>query len=182
VLGGTSLGVAVCSHRVVSTVLDRPHSAYYSAPVSIFLADHSNQILGTLTSANPYDLEVDQRRAWEEEICILKKALTGLTGTLYLEFDVPRLGTRIDAVLVSGPIIFPIEFKCGEHEYRLGAYNQAWDYALDLKNFHLASHDAPIFPVLVATAATRSDEKWQEPHPDASGRRVDVQQPTWSAY
>ena len=70
-------------------------------------------------------------------------ALSGLAGTLFLEFDVPRLGSRIDAVLVSGSAVFPIEFKCGERQFRLADYNQAWDYALDLKNFHAASHEAP---------------------------------------
>ncbi len=101
-------------------------------------------MLGALAGAHTHELEVDQRRAWEEEIDILSAALTGLAGTIYLEFDVPRLGSRIDGVLVSGPVVFPIEFKCGERQVRLADYHQAWDYALDLKNFHAASHDAPI--------------------------------------
>ncbi len=113
-----------------------------------------------------HDLEVAQRQAWEQEIEILGSVLTGLTGTLYLEFDVPRLGSRIDAVLISGPAIFPIEFKCGERQFRLADYNQAWDYALDLKNFHAASHDAPILPILVATEAETEDEEWQAAYPD----------------
>ena len=60
----------------------------------------------------------------------------GFQGTVFLEFDVPRLGSRIDAVLVSGPAVFPIEFKCGEQKFSQEAYNQAWDYAL---NFELPS-------------------------------------------
>ncbi len=119
-----------------------------------------------LAAAPDHALDLEQRRAWEDEIETLKSALGDLPGTLYLEFDVPRLGSRIDAVLISGPAIFPIEFKCGEREYRTPDYNQAWDYALDLKNFHLASHSAPILPVLVATAAVRSDQKWEPPHAD----------------
>jgi hypothetical protein len=111
-------------------------------------------------------LDIEQRRAWEEEIAILKEALRGVEGTIYFEFDVPRLGSRIDAVLISGAAIFPVEFKCGESEYHKADYNQAWDYALDLKNFHLASHHAPLLPVLVATAAILSDDEWQSPHPD----------------
>jgi hypothetical protein len=126
-------------------------SAYYSAPVDRFLATDPHHVLGALAAAHTHDLEVDQRRAWEAEIDILRAALSGFAGTLYLEFDVPRLGSRIDAVLVSGPAIFPIEFKCGERQFHLADYNQAWDYALDLKNFHAASHDAPTLPVLVST-------------------------------
>jgi len=68
-----------------------------------------------------------------------------IAGTIYLEFDVPRLASRIDAVLIVGPAILAIEFKVGEKLYRTAHYNQVWDYALDLKNFHLASHNASIF-------------------------------------
>ena len=84
----------------------------------------------------------------------LRAVLAGLDGMLFLEFDVRRLGSRIDAVLVSGPAVFPIEFKCGEQGFTTDAYNQAWDYGLDLKNFHEASDAAPSFPILVATGAT----------------------------
>lgn len=78
----------------------------------------------------------------------------------------PRLASRIDAVLISGPAILAIEFKIGERLYRTAHYNQVWDYALDLKNFHLASHNAPIFPLLVATEATQGDANWHDEHPD----------------
>ena len=104
--------------------------------------------------------------AWEAEIDTLKASLIGVPGTLCLEFDVPRLGSRIDAVLISGPAIFPIEFKCGEHQFRQSDYTQAWDYALDLKNFHAASHDAPILPILVATEADVADDAWQAAYLD----------------
>jgi hypothetical protein len=108
----------------------------------------------------------DQRDAWQQEVEILQNALAGLDGTLFLEFDVPRLGSRIDAVLISGSAIFPIEFKCGATDFRRADYNQAWDYGLDLKNFHKASHKAPIFPVLVATDAGPGDRDWLPPHAD----------------
>ncbi len=141
-------------------------SAYYSAPVDRFLTTDPYHVLGALASAHSHDLDVEQRQAWEEELLILKEALTALTGTLFLEFDVPRLGSRIDAVLISGPAVFPIEFKCGESHHRLADYNQAWDYALDLKNFHAGSHEAPIFPILVATQAQAADDAWQPAYPD----------------
>ena len=85
---------------------------------------------------------------------------------LYLEFEVPRLGSRIDAVLISGPAILPIEFKCGQRDYLRADLEQAWDYGLDLKNFHQASHSALILPVLVATDAPESDADWKDSHPD----------------
>lgn len=148
----------------------RRTSAYYSAAVASFLAEGPPAILGILTAAHAYDLELSQRGAWEEEIGILKNALEGISGTLFLEFDVPRLGTRVDAVLVSGPAIFPIEFKCGESRFNTADLNQAWDYALDLKNFHSASHVAPIFPILLATEAQNSDAAWSDPYADGVRR------------
>lgn len=133
-------------------------SAYYSASLDRFLATDPQDVLGALAAAHHHDLEVDQRQAWEEEIEVLSGALSGLAGTIFLEFDVPRLGSRIDVVLISGSAIFALEFKCGERQFRLADYNQSWDYALDLKNFHGASHDAPIFPILVATQAEVADD------------------------
>ncbi|MEZ5312498.1 MAG: DNA/RNA helicase domain-containing protein [Thermoanaerobaculia bacterium] len=80
------------------------------------------------------------------------------------------MGSRIDAVVVSGPALFPIEFKCGAKQFTTEDLHQAWDYALDLKNFHLDSHSAPIFPLLVATEAARGDSSWVAPHADGTRR------------
>jgi hypothetical protein len=113
-----------------------------------------------------HDVELEQLRAWEEEIAILAPVLNGIPGTIYLEFDTPWLASRIDAVLIGGPAILAIEFKIGERLYRTAHYNQVWDYALDLKNFHRARHDAPIFPSLVATEAVQGDASWSDEHPD----------------
>jgi len=97
-----------------------------------------------------------------EEISILKRALDGIQGAVFLEFEVPRVGSRIDAVVITGPAVVPIEFKCGESTFSTSAYNQAWDYGLDLKNFHGMSHDACIFPIVVATVASTGDGVWGE--------------------
>lgn len=147
----------------------RGTSAYYAAPVREFLAATPEEIIGHLTMADPHRaLESTQKLAWAEEIDILREALGALPGeaTLFLEFDVPRLGSRIDAVIIAGPVVMPIEFKCGEQHFTTTACNQAWDYGLDLKNFHLASHDAPIFPLLVATRAPSGDTAWAPPAAD----------------
>jgi len=70
---------------------------------------------------------------------------------------VPRIGSRIDAVVIAGPAVVVIEFKVGETRVNAGDCNQAWDYALDLKNFHLASHSAPVIPVLVPSEMGESE-------------------------
>jgi hypothetical protein len=69
-------------------------------------------------------------------------------------------------LLIAGPAVFVIEFKVGERQFNTHDFNQAWDYALDLKNFHLASHDAPILPVLVATESDDREPKLLEPAED----------------
>ncbi|HSQ20168.1 MAG TPA: DNA/RNA helicase domain-containing protein, partial [Blastocatellia bacterium] len=99
-----------------------------------------------------------QKDAWFAEIDFLQVNLTGLTGALFLEFNIPRMGRRIDTVLVVGPIVFVIEFKVGESNFDRAALDQVWDYALDLKNFHEASHTASIVPILIATEASESIE------------------------
>lgn len=140
-------------------------SAYFGAPIAEFLALSDTQILGHLVMA-ARDVEHAQRVAWTTTMLVLREALSDIDGHLFLEFDVPRLGSRIDAVVITQGIIFPIEFKAGESEFHRHDVHQAWDYGLDLKNFHSASHEAPILPVLVATSAVKSDDTWQPRHPD----------------
>jgi hypothetical protein len=74
-------------------------------------------------------------------------------GRLFLEFYIPRMGKRADAVLIAQNIVFVIEFKVGAGDHAASAVAQVEDYALDLKNFHEGSHTAPIVPVLVSTNA-----------------------------
>ncbi len=140
--------------------------AYYSAPVGMFLESSPETIVGALTANSEMAVEPSQRDAWLQEIEILKATLQGMDGTLFLEFNIPRMGKRIDAVVVSGAMVFVIEFKVGEKHFARGDLDQVWDYALDLKNFHEASHNAQILPILVATEAQRSDDCLTPPHDD----------------
>ena len=140
----------------MSSGLFSPEIAYYSAKVPDFLSATPEQILGQLAKA-ARTVEETQRNAWLAQIEILKHSLSGIPGTLLFEYIVPRIGSRIDAVLISGPAIVLIEFKDGLAEYLPAAINQIWDYGLDLKNFHAASAEASIFPLLVPTEAIRGD-------------------------
>ena len=131
-----------------------PIRAYYSAPLHQFINDDTDRILGVLTSEHHHALEHLQRWAWLEEIRILKTAFSGLpAGRIFLEFYIPRMGKRADAVLVTENIVFVIEFKTGAGEHLSSAFDQVESYALDLKNFHEGSHTVPIVPVLVSTHA-----------------------------
>jgi hypothetical protein len=109
--------------------------------------------LGKLAIRNTFALEQLQRDAWLEEINILCKALCNFQGMIYFEFSIPRMGQRIDAVLLIGSVIFVLEFKVGEKIFTPYAFDQVWDYALDLKNFHETSHEQFIVPILIATKA-----------------------------
>ena len=127
--------------------------AYYSATIKDFLNRSSEIILGKLAIRNTFALEQLQRDAWLEEINILRKALCNFQGMVYFEFSIPRMGQRIDAVLLIGSVIFVLEFKVGEKIFTPYAFDQVWDYALDLKNFHETSHEQFIVPILIATKA-----------------------------
>mgnify|MGYP002347941150 FL=1 len=130
--------------------------SWYSADIKEFLQSDSNSIIGQLTKNCDFTLLSTQTNAWLEEITFFKENLSGLNGSLFLEFNIPRMGRRIDAVLIINSVIIVIEFKVGEISFTRAAIEQVWDYALDLKNFHEASHTVPIIPILIATAAMTS--------------------------
>jgi len=130
--------------------------AWYQAPISEFLKETNDSVIGALTSSSQFPITPAQRFAWQAEVDLLKSWLDGVSGEVLLEFTIPRLGSRIDAVVLTGPVVFAIEFKVGAAEFDYSAVTQAWDYALDLKNFHSASHSAAIVPLVVATEAQSS--------------------------
>jgi len=126
---------------------------YYSDTITNFLRTKPNEILGELAKGNDFGLEPTQRDAWLEEIRILQNALQLHKGAIYFEYSIPRMGKRIDVVLLIGSAIFVLEFKAGEKEFTSYAIDQVWDYSLDLKNFHETSHECFIAPILIATKA-----------------------------
>ncbi|MEI7512756.1 MAG: DUF2075 domain-containing protein [Candidatus Uhrbacteria bacterium] len=126
---------------------------YYSDSIASFLIAKTDTILGELTRNSDFDLVQNQRDAWVAEIDILQKVLIGHEGSIYFEYSIPRMGKRIDVVLLIGPVVFVLEFKVGEKEFSAYAIDQVFDYALDLKNFHESSHDLLIAPILIATKA-----------------------------
>jgi len=127
--------------------------AYYSDKIADFLNRSEDEILGKLAQENEFSLEQTQRDAWLEEIRILMKVLKPYKGSVYFEYSIPRMGRRIDVILIIGAVIFVLEFKVGEKEFPAYAIDQVWDYSLDLKNFHETSHYAYIAPILIATNA-----------------------------
>lgn len=128
--------------------------AWYEASISEFLEASPDSIIGRLVTNGQFTVLTTQSDAWSAQIDFLKARLVGLAGTLFLEFSIPRMGRRIDAVVLTGPVVFVVEFKVGEASFTRAATDQVWDYALDLKNFHEASHAVSIVPILVSTGAS----------------------------
>ena len=79
--------------------------AYYSDKISDFLQKSNEEILGKLAQGNDFSLEQTQRDAWLEEIRILKNVLRPYKGSIYFEYSIPRMGKRIDVVLVIASVI-----------------------------------------------------------------------------
>jgi hypothetical protein len=126
---------------------------YYGDSIANFRTTSPYEILGKLVSGSGFAIEQTQRAAWLEQITILQQVLSNREGQIYFEYAIPRMGKRIDVVLLIGPVIFILEFKVGEKEFTTSALDQVCDYALDLKNFHESSRELLIAPVLIATSA-----------------------------
>jgi hypothetical protein len=141
--------------------------AWYAASFADFIAHSEDEVIGQLTNNSSLSVELEQRDAWRVQIDLLKQWVRGRSGTILLEFNIPRMGLRADAVLLIGGCVVILEFKVGETSAARHALTQVWQYALDTKNFHETSHAAPIIPVLIPTNCSV-----REPHapPYASDR------------
>ena len=126
---------------------------YYGKTIAEFLAEEPDAILGTLSQAESFDTARDQKNAWNEEIGLLKSILQGYNGEVFFEYSIPRLGKRVDVILLINGVVLCLEFKAGAERFETADKEQVWDYALDLKNFHEPSRDLFVAPVLVATDA-----------------------------
>ncbi len=144
--------------------------AAYSASITDFLCASEDEILGALTRESRFDVVPKQRNAWLFQVDHLQQLLSQLPHTaedsIYFEYLIPRMGRRIDVLLLLRGILFVLEYKVGEHLYPASAFDQVVDYALDLKHFHETSHQAVIVPILVATHADQTSYVIQESKAD----------------
>lgn len=127
--------------------------SYYQNTTINFISEEVNSIFGQLAKNHQHDLEDQQKNAWLKQIKFLKSWLKDIQGNVYFEFSIPRMGKRVDNIIISNNVIFVIEFKVGESHYSRDAQYQTIDYCLDLLNFHEGSHNKTIIPILVATKA-----------------------------
>lgn len=135
---------------------------FYRNTFQQFINATKKEIFGQIALMDEGDSVSEQKYAWSEEIDVLKQILIpwgNEHAEILLEYSIPRLGKRIDVVLLLRGIVFVIEFKAGQDNYLQSDIEQVMDYALDLKNFHQDSHNRVIVPILVATEARDSSHE-----------------------
>ena len=126
----------------------------YNSSFEEFAIADENSIFGELCENYHGDALTTTREAWKSEISIMKDVVPNFAckdGRIIFEYDIPRLGKRLDVALLFEGIVFCLEFKVGESRILEGDIDQVLDYALDLKNFHKFSEDRIIAPILIAT-------------------------------
>lgn len=129
--------------------------SYYSSDIKDFLKKSNEEILGIMYENNvSAEITIQQSNTWEQEISILKKQLADFNnGRIIFEYTIPRMGKRVDVVFLHKNIVFLMEFKCGDNQYKISTYDQVYDYALDLRNFQKESHNKLLVPIMVSTKA-----------------------------
>ena len=102
----------------------RLNAAFYADSVDAFLRASDDEVYAPLASPHGYTLAPEQLSAWRLQLPVLRAALAALEGAtatftpwIHLEFDIPRLGRRVDAVLVTSTAVIPIEFKVGAWKF-----------------------------------------------------------------
>ena len=127
----------------------------YHASINEFLQLSPEALLGTFVDNYHGVAMTTTNEAWADEIRIMQEVLLPWKdedGQVIFEYDIPRLGKRIDVVLLLRGLIFCLEFKTRQEakkENMQSYIEQVLDYALDLKNFHLLSQNRIIFPILI---------------------------------
>ena len=142
--------------------------AYYCNSIPGFIRDKSTSIIGQLVRSS-FEINKEQSNAWDNQIHELQSRLEAcnMEGDIIFEYDIVRLGKRIDVILLIKNMVFSLEFKNGKNIYNAQDAQQAEDYALDIKNFHKESEDLYVCPILIATnAPPYSKEQSLECYPD----------------
>lgn len=130
--------------------------AYYCNSIPGFIRDKSTDIVGRLVR-HSFDINKAQSNAWENQIWELQKRLEEceMEGDIIFEYDIVRLGKRIDVIMLIRHMVFSLEFKNGKKIFTAQDAQQAEDYAIDIKNFHKESENLYVCPILIATDADK---------------------------
>ena len=148
-------------HNLFALLMTR---CLYHATIHEFLQQSPEALLGTFVNNYHGVAMTTTNEAWTDEIHIMQEVLLPWKdedGQVIFEYDIPRLGKRIDVVLLLRGLIFCLEFKVGERELLQSNIEQVLDYALDLKNFHLLSQNRTIVPILIPTQFQSSSNEFR---------------------
>ena len=74
---------------------------FYSDTISNFLTASTNEIFGSITRNSDFADDPTQKGAWTQEIRILKNILENHEERIFFEYSLPRMGRRIDVVLIT---------------------------------------------------------------------------------
>ncbi len=128
-----------------TNIISQMKRSYYQNTITNFLKEETNSIFGQLAKNHQHDLDELQKNAWLKQIQFLKSELVDIEGNIYFEFSIPRMGKRVDNILIIRDFIFIIEFKVGDFHYTQDAQYQTIDYCLDLKTFTKAVTTKQLF-------------------------------------
>lgn len=125
---------------------------YYSDTITDFLQKEDMVVIGKLALAYSHDINDETKMSWLEELRVMRSVLKNYKnrGSVYFEYNIPRMGRRADVIVLIDDVVFVLEFKTRKSKFTHEAVTQVWDYALDLKNFQEGSRNRIIIPVLVA--------------------------------
>lgn len=124
----------------------------YSDTIDSFLQKNTDTIVGEITLSATQDINKETSNSWQQEVEVLKDVLAPYAqkGSVYFEYNIPRMGRRADVIVLIDGIVFVLEFKTSEQKFTREALIQVWDYAIDLKNFQEGSRDRILIPIVVA--------------------------------
>lgn len=146
----------------------------YSDTIDSFLQKSTDTIVGEITLSAMQDINKETSNSWQQEVEVLKNVLSPYAqkGSVYFEYNIPRMGRRADVIVLIDGIVFVLEFKTSEQKFTREALIQVWDYAIDLKNFQEGSRDRILIPIVVAPK-----EKNKNCHIELKPFEDDVYQP-----
>lgn len=146
----------------------------YSDTIDSFLQKSTDTIVGEITLSATQDINKETSNSWQQEVEVLKNVLSPYAqkGSVYFEYNIPRMGRRADVIVLIDGIVFVLEFKTSEQKFTREALIQVWDYAIDLKNFQEGSRDRILIPIVVALK-----EKNKNCHIELKPFEDDVYQP-----
>ena len=69
----------------------RTSRAWYESSIAEFLQTQSEQVIGCLLTNSDFAVLPTQRDAWLAQLSVLRQSLQGISGNLFLEFNIPRM-------------------------------------------------------------------------------------------